>query len=136
MSVAESNRVRCVVVTPETTVLDTQADSVSFTAYDGEIGVYPKRAPLVARLGAGDLRLTDGAATRHFFVDGGFAQVRDNVVTILTPRAKPAVDIDPGAVGKQLTDAIAETPVGDEALDDRERRAHRYRAQIGVAKKS
>src|SRR5205085_9696624 len=94
--------VRCVVVTPETTVLDQTADFVAFPAYDGEVGILPHRAPLVARLGIGELRMRTGAQAKRYFVDGGFAQVRDDVVVILTPRAKPAAEVNAADAERQL----------------------------------
>ena len=79
--------IRCVVVTPERTVLDEQVDFVALPIYDGELGVLPGRSPLIGRLGYGELRTRNGTETRRYFVDGGFAQVRDNGVTVLTNRA-------------------------------------------------
>jgi F-type H+-transporting ATPase subunit epsilon len=101
--VATSDKsVQCVVVTPERTVLDTTVDFVVVPMYDGELGVLPGRAPLIGRLGPGELRTKRGNDVKRFFVDGGFAQVRDNVVTVLTPRAVPAEQIDMQAASRTL----------------------------------
>src|ERR1700722_9532098 len=89
-----SHTLQCVVVTPERPVLDAPADFVALPMYDGELGVLPGRAPLIGRLGPGELRTKRGSETHRYFVDGGFAQVRANVVTVLTPRAQPAEQID------------------------------------------
>ena len=67
--------VQCVVVTPERAVLDESVDFVVLPMYDGELGVLPGRAPLIGRLGYGELRTRRGNEIRRFFVDGGFAQV-------------------------------------------------------------
>src|SRR5262249_13513539 len=88
----------CVVVTPERALLDATADFVVLPMYDGELGVLPGRAPLIGRLGYGELRIRRGRDTQHFFVDGGFAQVRANTVTVLTPRALPVAEINVGVV--------------------------------------
>src|SRR5947207_4986854 len=89
-----NTKLQCVVVTPERAVLDEAVDFVALPMYDGELGVLPGRAPLIGRLGYGELRLRHGEATRRYFVDGGFAQVRDDVVTVLTARALRAEEID------------------------------------------
>jgi F-type H+-transporting ATPase subunit epsilon len=81
---------QCVLVTPEQTVLETTADFVVLPMYDGELGVLPRRAPLIGRLGKGELRIKQGEMTRSFQVDSGFAQVRDDVVTVLTSKAAPS----------------------------------------------
>lgn len=79
--------VKVVVVTPEKAVLDEAAEFVVVPMIDGELGVLPGRAPLIGRLGAGELRLTTGTATKRYFVEAGFVQVRANVVTVLTANA-------------------------------------------------
>ena len=83
-------RVRCVVVTPEKAVMDEIAELVILPMFDGELGVMPGRAPLIGRLGAGELRLTQAGVVKRWFVEAGFVQVRANVVTLLTADAKAA----------------------------------------------
>jgi F-type H+-transporting ATPase subunit epsilon len=79
--------VKVVVVTPEKAVLDETAEFVVVPMIDGELGVMVGRSPLIGRLGAGELRLTTGTATKRYFVEAGFVQVRANVVTVLTANA-------------------------------------------------
>ena len=86
---------RCVVVTPEKAVLDAPAEMVVLPMIDGELGVLPGRAPIIGRLGAGELRLKAGADVKRFFVEAGFVQVRSNVVTVLTAHARPAEAVTP-----------------------------------------
>jgi F-type H+-transporting ATPase subunit epsilon len=122
----------CVVVTPERALLDETVDFVALPMYDGELGVLPGRAALIGRLGPGELRIRHGADTRRFFVDGGFAQVRNDVVTVLTPRALKAEDIDPAAASAALDAArgVADTP---EAQAARLKAQERARAQLRIA---
>ena len=124
--------IQCVVVTPERAVLDEAADFVALPMYDGELGVLPGRAPLIGRLGFGELRTRRGGDVRRYYVDGGFAQVRQNVVTVLTPRAIRAEDINTGEAQRALEAALApaRTPEAQDAhLKDQER----ARAQLRVA---
>jgi F-type H+-transporting ATPase subunit epsilon len=95
------------VVTPERTVLDQAAEFVALPLYDGELGVAPGRAPLVGRLGYGELRVRAGGRARRFFIDGGFVQVRDDVVTVLTSRAMPTEEIDAATPQRELAAARA-----------------------------
>ena len=133
MATAPGKQVQCVVVTPERAVLDEQTDFVALPMFDGELGVLPGRAPLIGRLGFGELRIGQGEAARLFYVDGGFAQVRNNVVTVLTPRALKAQDIKPDAVAQALetAQAPARTPEGQEA---RQKDQQRARAQLRVVR--
>jgi F-type H+-transporting ATPase subunit epsilon len=79
-------KLQCVIVTPERAVLDEPADMVILPMIDGELGVQPRRAARVGRLGNGELRIKNGADTKRLRVEGGFAQVRSDVVTVLTTR--------------------------------------------------
>ncbi len=83
-------RLQVVVVTPERAVLDETAEMVILPMFDGELGVLPGRAPLIGRLGAGELRLKSTGGAQRYFVEAGFVQVRSNVVTVLTSRADEA----------------------------------------------
>src|SRR5256886_13584644 len=77
----------CVVVPPERALLDQVAEFIALPMYDGELGVLPGRAPLIGRLGAGELRLKTGTAVKRYFVEAGVAQVRGDVGSVLTARA-------------------------------------------------
>lgn len=134
MAEIASTKIRCVVVTPERTVLDETADFVAIPAYDGELGVMLNRAPLVARLAPGELRLTSHGISKRLFVDGGFGQVDSNVVTILTPRARGAESLDPAQLQRELESINAEVPTTPEAVADKQARLARTRAQLAISK--
>ncbi|MBX9624909.1 MAG: ATP synthase F1 subunit epsilon [Gemmataceae bacterium] len=107
-AVETGGKVRVTVVTPEKAAFDGAAEFVVLPMYDGELGVLPERAPLIGRLGAGELRLSSGGrTTQRFFVESGFVQVRNNVVTVLTARAVKAADVTPAAADKAAADADA-----------------------------
>jgi F-type H+-transporting ATPase subunit epsilon len=86
MHMATDKKLKCVVVTPERAVLDETADMVILPMIDGELGVQPGRAALIGRLGKGELRLNSGNQVRKWHLEGGFAQVRSDVVTVLTTK--------------------------------------------------
>lgn len=76
------------VISPEATLFEGEAPSVTAPAFDGEVGILPSHAPMVTTLGKGVLRIGDGATT--FAVEGGFLQVVDDVVRVVTERAARA----------------------------------------------
>ena len=127
------DRLHCVVVTPETTLFDEAVDFVALPLFDGELGVLPGRAPLIGRLGYGELRTVVGGATKSYYIDGGFAQVRDDVVTILTSNALPADRIDRVNAADSLAKAEALHPTTDAAFVERDRILERSRAQLRIA---
>ncbi len=77
------------VVSPERIIYEGEADLVVAPAWDGEVGILRQHAPMLALLGEGDVRVRLGSGEQRFYVAGGFLQVADDVVTILSERAEP-----------------------------------------------
>ena len=76
------------VISPERVLYEGQARAVVAPAFDGEVGILPSHAPMMTLLGRGVLRLTGGAAGEaRFAVEGGFLQVADDAVRVVTERA-------------------------------------------------
>jgi F-type H+-transporting ATPase subunit epsilon len=94
------------VVTPEGSVLEADALSAVFPAYDGEVGILPNHAPLLALVGVGELRVTktDGGEDR-LYVDQGFAQFLDDELTLVTEDAMPLASLDPEEPARLLEKA-------------------------------
>ncbi len=126
------DRLQCVVVTPERTLFDEVVEFVALPLFDGELGILPGRAPLIGRLGYGELRTKVHGATKRYFVDGGFAQVRDDVVTVLTNRAVPAAQVDANAASKELELAQARRATTDFELAEKNKAVARARAQLRI----
>jgi F-type H+-transporting ATPase subunit epsilon len=77
------------VISPEAVMYQGTTDSVVAPAYDGEVGILTGHAPMMALLGKGVLRL-GGQSGPKFNVDGGFLQVIDNTVRVVTEKASAA----------------------------------------------
>jgi F-type H+-transporting ATPase subunit epsilon len=127
------DRLQCVVVTPEKTLFDEAVHFVALPLYDGELGVLPGRSPLIGRLGFGELRTRTGDVVHRYFVDGGFAQVRDDVVTVLTSRAIPAENLDPTAAARELEVLDSKRAVTDLEYAEQQKAVSRARGIIRVA---
>ena len=78
------------VISPEAVLYEGQTDSVVAPAYDGEVGILTGHAPMMALLGKGELRLGRDSSGRRFNVEGGFLQVVDNTVRVVTEKASAA----------------------------------------------
>ena len=126
--------IRCVVVTPERTELDREAESVVLPMFDGELGIMKGRAAMIGRLGFGTLRLQTPSGPERYYVDGGFAQVEDDVVNILTSRAIAVDLLDSEEAQKALEEAQempSSTPEQSQIKDTAVRRA---RGQVRAAR--
>ena len=98
-----------VVVSPARQLYEGEAQWVTVPGADGQLGIRPMHADLVAALGAGPLRigLSGGQVTR-FAVKGGFLKVGNNHVTILVDRAVTENDVNAGEARQELEETLAE----------------------------
>ncbi len=128
--------IKCSVITPERAVLETTATSIVYPQHDGSAGILKGRAPLVCELGIGILKIeTTDQGMKEFFVDGGFAQVRNNDVSILTQRAVPAEQITRAEAEKALATAEAMKITDEASFQARQDALQRARVQLQMAKK-
>jgi F-type H+-transporting ATPase subunit epsilon len=74
------------VISPEALVFEGDAESVVAPGFDGELGILTGHAPLMTLLGKGTLRIGGGVG-KSYTVEGGFLQVAQNVVRVVTEKA-------------------------------------------------
>ncbi len=84
----KQSRLSVVVITPDATVFEGEAEMVVVPAWDGEVGFLPNHAPMMALLGHGEMRVTAQGQLLRFHVDGGFVHVAANLVSVLSERAE------------------------------------------------
>jgi F-type H+-transporting ATPase subunit epsilon len=110
---------QCSLITPAAEVLKDQITYASIPAWDGLFGVMPGRAPIVAKLGLGELRLDfpdTGAAkggSRSFLVEDGFVQMVNNRLKILATRAIPTESLTEAEARAELAEANTRTVPAD-----------------------
>jgi F-type H+-transporting ATPase subunit epsilon len=127
---------RCRLVTPTASIVDEAVTSASVPAWDGLIGFLPGRAPILAKLGCGELQLRfpdsekGAGGERSYAVDGGVVQMQDDQLTILAEYAAAAESINPGDAEAELkalqgktvpADAADKASAQDRLTRDRER---------------
>jgi F-type H+-transporting ATPase subunit epsilon len=102
-----ATNIQFTVITPEREVVTGQTDAVTIPAIDGELGVLPRRAPLMCELGVGQFRYRQDGRTKRVLIEGGFAQVYADIVTVLTGNAIAAEDITDAMIdeARQAMDA-------------------------------
>ena len=115
-------------ITPEAVILEGNVTEAQIPAIDGLLGILDKRAPLTAQLAAGILRLTTSSGPQRFFIDGGYAQMKDDELTILTPEAIPAEQITPAILAAEQKELAAVQGTDTNAQDQRTRIQSRMQA--------
>jgi F-type H+-transporting ATPase subunit epsilon len=128
---------RCSIVTPVASIFEGDLVYASIPAWDGQMGMMPGESPLLTRLGTGSLRLDfpppDGGS-RWYMIDGGFAQVQGDSVTLLTENAIPAETISMGEAESELAEANARVTKPGEDRAKVERDQARAMAKLTLAK--
>ena len=81
---------RVSVISPERVLFEGDTDSVVAPAFDGEVGILTGHAAMMTVLGSGELRLGGAAGAHRFHVEGGFLQVADDQVRVVTEKATAA----------------------------------------------
>jgi F-type H+-transporting ATPase subunit epsilon len=127
---------RIVLVTPETTLLDEPVAALRFPLYDGQIGILPSRAPLVGRLGSGELRITTAKGASSYFIDGGFVQVKENVVSLLTDSAQLSSTLDPRKAEDELLAVQQRHPKNDAEFAAKDADLDRFRHKLTLARRA
>ncbi len=128
----------CTIVSPTEQLLDDEVTFASIPLWDGLMGVLPGRAPLVAALGTGALRIdfpNEGGAeggSRYYFIDGGVCKMGDGKLTIVAESAIPAERLVTAEAREELQQAesmrIEDETDPEKRRVARERRAHAIEA--------
>lgn len=78
------------VISPEASLYEGDATSVVAPAFDGELGILTGHAPMMTLLGKGELRVDGGGSAPRFEIEGGFLQVVNDQVRVVTERGTAA----------------------------------------------
>ena len=82
------------VVTPDKTVVSAEVEMAVCPGVEGEFGVLPQHVSMLSALKIGDLRYRVNGKDENVFISGGFADVNNNVLSVLAESAELATDID------------------------------------------
>ena len=125
----------CSIVTPTETVFDEEVAYASFPAWDGQQGVMAGQSPLLTRLGFGSLRLDFAeGGSRWYLLEGGFAEVKNEGLSLLTERATPAEKLSVEEAQAELAEARARVTADGEDRARVERDQQRALAKSALAK--
>ncbi len=105
-------RLKLVLATHDEKVLDVECDQVALPGRLGELGVLPGHMPLLTILSVGELRYRDGKRETSLAISWGFAEVADDVVTVLAEFAQRPDEIDVAGAKAEIESAYEVLSVG------------------------
>lgn len=123
------------IITPERIAFQGPVDSLVATAHDGQFGILPGHAPMMVVLGIGEFRIRQADRFEWFAIGEGFLHVLDDVVTVLTPFAESAREVDVDEA-RRLELTAAENPLLQGSILGEEQRKRLARIREKVAAKA
>ena len=126
-------------VTPERALAHDEVDELQLPGEEGYFGVLPGHAPLLAALRTGEMWYRKGRDVHYAFIDGGFAEVLPDRVSIMAQVAERAEDIDihRAEAAKRRAEDVLSKPSAADADAERTRIAMlRAITRLNVARRS
>ncbi|NNE58852.1 MAG: ATP synthase F1 subunit epsilon [Hellea sp.] len=113
-----ADKLHFALVSPEAELFSGEVDQVDIPGTEGDLGVLPNHSALMAAIRTGAITVFDGGETTQYFVQGGFADVTPDGLTVLAEKATLMADIDKEALQSDLDAAKAriENLEGEAAL--------------------
>lgn len=106
-------------VGPERTLYSGEVEAVQIPGTEGEMTVLPGHAPVLTTLKVGVITVTEKAGSgKRIYVQGGFADIGPNAVTVLAERAAPIEEVNAGVIDKEIEAA----ELARDATEDLEKR--------------
>lgn len=132
-----STSFQCSIITPEATPFDGEVIYVRFPAWDGLYGMMAGLSPMLSRLAPGGLRLDhpDGQS-EWYLIEGGFAHVTGDQLTVLAESSTPASEIDLESAEQQLAAVAGLEPSDDMDRDEITRRQQVARERVQLARQT
>ncbi len=94
----------CSILTPESLVYEGQIASASLMADDGRLGILYNHAPLISKLGLGEVKVSLDKETMQFFVEGGLVEMNNNKLIILAENACSKEELNKGELDSRLSE--------------------------------
>jgi F-type H+-transporting ATPase subunit epsilon len=119
-------------VSPERDLFNGDVDHVVVPGIEGEFGVSPNHAPVMSVIKPGALKVINDGAERRIFVNGGFADVTPEGLTVLAEEAVDLADVEPAQLEQDLKNAHED--LRDANTDAKKDAAQRVLARLETIK--
>lgn len=115
-------------VSPERELFHGEVDQVVVPGAEGAFGVLPQHAPVMSVITSGALRILNDGSERRIFVNGGFADVTPEGLTVLAEDAVDLADVDAARLEQDLRNA--QEDLRDATSDEKRAAARRALSRL------
>jgi F-type H+-transporting ATPase subunit epsilon len=123
-----ANTIHVDIVSAEGQIFSGEATMLFVPGSQGELGIYPRHAPLLTKLKPGEVRVqSEGQEEQVFYVGGGALEIQPHLVTVLADTAARAKDLDEAA-------ALAAKQQAEDAVRNRSDKMDIAQAQVELAR--
>ncbi|MBI4038783.1 ATP synthase F1 subunit epsilon [Candidatus Daviesbacteria bacterium] len=125
------------IITPEKLIFDDSVSQVNVSTEQGQLGILPHHANLMAKLEPGELVIKKGEKIESMAIGDGFLQVSDNILTIMTDLATYEQDIDEKALeeAKKRAEAALQQTLSDEEYAETLANLEKSLAQLRIKRR-
>ena len=123
-----ADKLHFALVSPERELFNGEVDHVVVPGSEGEFGVSPNHAPVMSVIKPGALKVINEGTERRIFVNGGFADVTPEGLSVLAEEAIDLADVDPAQLEQQLKNA--QDDLRDANTDDGRAAAQRALSRV------
>jgi F-type H+-transporting ATPase subunit epsilon len=131
-----ADKIRLRIVTPARLLLDEEVDEVTAPGALGEFGVLPNHIAFLTLLAPGEMSYKQGTARYFLAVSGGYAEVLDNVMTVLATSAEFAAEIDTSRAQRakeRAEKSLAEPNLEEKDVNSAQTALHKASVRLQVA---
>ncbi len=106
-------------VTPDAEIMNLAVRDITMPGTEGEFGVMGGHMPIISSLKPGVVKIVSETQTVHYFISGGFANVKGSSCTILADTAIDVLQLNSGVIDAEIDgiEARLETPLDDQTAD-------------------
>ena len=91
-------------VSPERELFAGEVDQVDIPGTEGDLGILPNHSPVMAAIRTGAIKVTEGSKETSYFVQGGFADVTPEGLTILAEKALPMTELNSELIKEMMAE--------------------------------
>ena len=116
------------IISPDKSILKSEATEVTIPSYEGQMGILKDHIPLITFLRPGLIIIKENSVEKKFFIEDGTVEFSNNNLLILTTTAKNLDNLDKNSIDIIIKNS--EEKINKDEISDKERYLLSYKIDI------